>query len=63
MVGKIRNVHPKKKGLGTLILQRKPLARFVAGSSFCRGLGSQKSILALQNGDTQSPQVIFGGYE
>ena len=31
----------------------------MAGSSFCRGLGRQKSDLALQNGDTQPPQVIF----
>ena len=30
--------------------------------SFCRGLGPQKSDLALQNGDTQPPQVIFWGY-
>ena len=31
----------------------------MAGSSFCTGLGRQKSDLALQNGDTQPPQVIF----
>ena len=35
----------------------------MAGSSFCRGLGPQKSDLALQNGDTQPPQVIFWGYQ
>ena len=52
-------ISPQKGGLGALILQRKPLGRFVAGSSFCRGLGRQKSDLALQNGDTQPPQVIF----
>ena len=34
----------------------------MAGSSFCRGLGPPKSDLALQNGDTQPPQVIFWGY-
>ena len=28
-------------------------------SHLCRGLGPQKSGLALQNGDTQPPQVIF----
>ena len=33
----------------------------MAGSSFCRGLGPPKSDLALQNGDTQPPQVIFLG--
>ena len=33
----------------------------MAGSSFCRDLGAPKSGLALQNGDTQPPYVIFWG--
>ena len=53
--------HFVEKGVGWPDFVEKTLARFVAGSSFCRGLGPQKPDLALQNGDTQPPPGHFLG--
>ena len=53
----------KKKGWAPWFCRENPLLDlWQVPHSFCRGLGPQKPDLALQNGDTQPPQVIFWGY-